>query len=135
MSKTLQKQRGFTLLEIVIATAVCVVALLGMLMSNAYIQQTNNAGFERLAAMQDAHQVLERMRISANTGVFPANVVAAYPDDGEVSGLGHLSSERITVHYVNTTADPIDITATVNWSENGVRPVSVELHTLMTQRS
>lgn len=74
------------------------------------------------------------MRNTASSGTFPANVVAAYPNNATVSGYTSLSSESVRVAYASTTADPLDVTVTVSYNENGRRAMTQTLRTYITKR-
>jgi type IV pilus assembly protein PilV len=129
-----KSQAGFTLIEIMIAMVVAALALVGYVGGNMAVQQAARGQFERSVAMQDANQVIEQIRNAAVNGTFPGNVTAAFPNNGQVGGFTGLSNEQVTVTYTNTTADPLDVTVTVAWQENGVRNVTQSLRTLVTQR-
>lgn len=131
----LSSKRGFTLIELMITMAVIVLALVGYIGANNAIQRSSEAAFERSIAMQDANQVLELMRDTASGGEFPANVVTAFPNGGMVDGFTNLDNQQVRVDYADTSADPLDVTVTVTWLQNGTRSVSVTIRTLMTQRT
>ena len=128
-------ERGFTLIELMITMVVVVLVLLGFMGANTSIQQASEATHQRTIALQDANRVIETIRNTAASGTFPGNVTAAYPNNGAVAGFSNLTNEAITVSYVNTGVNPLDVTVTVSWSERGVRNVSTQLRTLVTQRS
>lgn len=135
-------EKGFTFIELMIAMVVAVLMLLGVMAANSAVQKASEAGHQRVNALQDANQVIERMRNTAQTGSFPSNVVAIYPNNGTVSGFSSLTSETVTVSYADrngdgiaTNDDPLDVTVTVAWSENGERTTNTALRTLLTQRT
>ena len=125
---------GFSLVEATITSAIVVLVLVGFMKTNISLQRTSESSFERSTALQDANQVLERMRDIAPAGTFPTNVVSAYPNGNTVSGFTALNGETITVNYVNPVSDPLDITILVQWNEHGLRPVTAHLRTYLTQR-
>ncbi len=128
-------ERGFTFIEVMIAMVVVVLLVTGFLGSATALQSANMAAFERSIAYQDANRVIEAMRNTATTGTFPANVTAAYPNNGTVSGFTSLTNETVTVSYTSATADPLDATVLVSYSENGNRTVTARLRTYITQRT
>ena len=159
--KALRKEDGFTLIEVAITTIVVVVALSGVLFASTAIQQAHGAAFERSVAIQEAHEVIEQMRNTANTGGvnFPATVVGAFPNNTARPGLTRLtaqcganatpaaacnwpfiftpdntSQEQAVVTYVNTAANPLDVTVTVVYRENGRRAVSESLRSQIARR-
>lgn len=141
-SSLYRSAKGFTLLELMVTVVVIGVGLLGVLLSNTYIQRASEATYERVVATQDAHRVIELMRNTSANGNFPGNVTGAYPQGGTVAGFNNLPQENVTVTYVNPVADPLDITVTTTWRELGIRntdtngvPIRVQLRTLMTKRN
>lgn len=128
-------QSGFTLIEISITMFVVILALLGGMAANTALHQTGTAVYERSVAIQDTNQVIERMRNTASSGQFPANVTGAFPNNAVVTGFSNLTNELVVVNYVNASANPLDTTVTVSWLENGIRNTSMALRTLITQRS
>ena len=131
----LKSQEGFTFIEVMISMSVIVLLAVGFLMSATSLQAANMAAFERSIALQDANQVIETMRNTASTGTFPANVIALYANNATVSGYTSLTSESVRVAYASTTANPLDVTVTVSYNENGRRAVTQVLRTYITQRS
>ena len=160
----LQKNRGFTLIELMITMVVAVVGLLSLMAANVVIEQRSDATFVRTLAIQDAHQVIEQMRNAADTASsdepFQTNVTRVgasaaasvrnlpkiYNDNKQI-----VDNEQIVLCYRNsdgsrcdeTTADPLDVTVTVTWQEHGLRiwrglnvpPRSAALRALITKRS
>ncbi len=137
MSETnmLRNEKGFTLVELMITAFVVVTIIVGFLGSATALQAANQAAFERSIALQDANQVIELLRNTAATGTFPGNVTAAYPNNSTVSGFTSLTNESVRVTYTSATANPLDVTVTVSYSENGTRNMSTSLRTFITQRS
>lgn len=137
MSETnmLRNEKGFTLVELMITAFVVVTIIVGFLGSATALQAANQAAFERSIALQDANQVIELLRNTAATGTFPGNVTAAYPNNSTVSGFTSLTNESVRVTYTSATANPLDVTVTVSYSENGTRNMSTSLRTYITQRS
>lgn len=133
--KRLKSTNGFTLIEVMVTMAVMAAVLLAIMTANAMISQTSEAAYQRLVAVQDANQVIERMRNTAITGNFPGNVTAAYPNGGSVGGFTSLTSETVTVAYTSTVTNPLDVTVTVNYLENGRRAANTALRSLITQRA
>lgn len=134
MTNFQKQEKGFSLIEVLISLVVLSVILIGIMIGNAVIQKSSEAAFQRTRAMQDANQVMEQIRKTSRTGSFPSNVTAAYPNNGTVSGFSSLSNESVRVSYVSTTTNPLDVTVTVSWRENGTRNVSTTLNALVTQR-
>ena len=139
--KEMRNQTGFTLIEAMITTAVVAVALLGLLAANLQMRLASMAAYERSVAMRHAHEVIERMRNAAETSL--SNVTSTFSNAGTVSSSNYLTSsstellksEAVVVSYVSTSADPLDTTVTVSWSERGVRTVSLPVRTLITRRT
>ena len=130
----LREQKGFTMIELMISLLVLTLAIVGYIGANIYVQRTTEEAFERSVATQDANRVIELMRNTAQTGTFPNNVVAAYPNNGLVTGFANLTNEQVRVTYVSITANPLDATVTVTWTSHTGRQENTALRTLITQR-
>lgn len=124
---------GFTLVEVLISLVICVVTLTAILFSNGRVGTANEVAFQRMTAVQDAHQVVERMRETAVLALFPNNVMTAFPEGAAVAGFQNLLNETVTVNY-GGAADPLDVTVTVSWQDPAGRQMQYRMYTLMTQR-
>ena len=133
--KLLKSPNGFTLIEVMITMAVMGGTLLAIMTANTMLSQTSEGIYQRLVAIQDANQVIERMRNTAATGTFPGNVTAIYPNGGNVVGFTSLTNETVTVAYAGVNTNPLDTTVTVNYLENGRRAANTALRSLITQRT
>jgi prepilin-type N-terminal cleavage/methylation domain-containing protein len=133
---SLRSNRGFTLVELLIAFFIASLAIAGYIGANIIIQQNSEVTFERTVATQDAHRVIELMRRAAQGQEenFPENVTGAYPADVPVAGFTNLTNEQIAVSYVNPASDPLDATVTVSWTSSTRRPLTAALRTMVTQR-
>lgn len=127
-------RKGFTLTELLISLFVIALGLLGMILSNTYVQRTSEVAHERMVATQDAHRAIELMRNTSASGEFPDNVTRAFPNGAAVAGFNNLTNESVTVVYADPDADPLNITVTTNWAQRGSRNASIQLRTLMTRR-
>ena len=128
------QQTGFTLIEVMLALLIMAVAIGSYVGTNMLIQRNAEVQFERSIAVQDANRVIERMQNAAISGIFPGNVVAAFPNGGFVLGFTNLTSEVVNVHYTSTTSDPLDATVTVNWQSHTGRGSTLALRSMLTQR-
>lgn len=131
----MKNRRGFTMVELLIAVVVIGVTLLAMILGNTSVQQLSEKSFEKMSAYQDAHRTVELIRNASVTGTFPANVVNTFPPAGQVAGFNSLKNEQVTVSYTDPAADPLDITVTTTWERGDRRNGSIQLRTLMTQRT
>ncbi|MFA6600304.1 MAG: prepilin-type N-terminal cleavage/methylation domain-containing protein [Candidatus Omnitrophota bacterium] len=132
----IKNQRGFTLVEVVLAMGVVVIAVIGIISANVLIQQHDETAFENSVALQDSQRVMEQMRnVASNAGgLFPNNVVNAFPNNALIAGFANLTSETARVSYANTAVTPLDVTVTVTWQDARRRARNVTLRTLIAQR-
>ncbi|HMG17704.1 MAG TPA: prepilin-type N-terminal cleavage/methylation domain-containing protein [Gemmatimonadales bacterium] len=70
---TTQNQRGFTIIEVIIAIIVLTVGILGMVTTAALVTRMIARGQRSAMATAFAARRLERMRVEACSGVAPAN--------------------------------------------------------------
>ncbi len=132
VDKRRRSASGFTLIEVLVGMAVFVTALVVLLGIYTGIAALRESGRNTTQAVADARAVLEAMRDRSSTGL--SNVTAQdWTQWAEDNGLTSLDSEVITVDYVDTSADPLEITVQVDWVER-VRERSMTISTLMTQR-
>ena len=129
----ISSKAGFTLIETLIAMGILTLVLLGwmsvMLQSFRLVQETD----DRISAINEAQTVLNLLRISStDPALFPGEVVAAYPA-GELSpARTELSGEVVTVSYVDSTANPLSVTITVDYVNNNGRAQTEILSTLLS---
>jgi len=151
----IRDQRGFTVIEIMIALLVTTLVIVGSIGGNIFAQRNSEEMHERTIAIKNANRLIEMMRYESRTGTFPANVVTRFPDpdllgiipqfnDGITDETPNLSNKTIGVSYcrgtispcpaADTTANPLDVTVTVSWrSYTGVSR-SETIRTYITQR-
>lgn len=127
--------KGFTLIEVVITVGVVGFALVSYLGANYAIEKASEGAYQKSVAVQDAQQVIEHMRSLAQTGTFPGNVTATYPNNATLLTYTNLNGESINISYANATADPLDVTVTVTYNQNSTRAISNSIRTLITQRT
>lgn len=111
----MREEKGFTLIELIIALSIIVPVLLGTIGLNVYVFSINETSRRAMIAVQDAHTVIERIRNVSKTSL--AQVVTTYPNGKAVSGFSNLPSEQVIVTYPNANADPLVITVTVDWAD------------------
>ena len=129
-------QSGFTFIELMIALLVASLTILVCVASQNKLQVNAETAYQQKVAAQDAHRLIEQMRLSAKTGTFPANVVAAFPA-GSISGytsMASSSSQTMTLAYTSAVTDPLDVIVTVSWTGNNQRSMSQTVRTMMTAR-
>ncbi len=130
--------KGFSLLEFFISAIVLFVALSLSISAVNYISQTNEMSYEEIVALQDAHRAIEQVRQQSAIGLFPENVINTFPDNQAIAGFNNLPGEQVTINYVSTTENPLNLTISVTWNsttKNGNnRTMTTQLTTLVTQR-
>lgn len=133
-TKVSRNSSGFTLIEIMIALFVASLAIVAYVGTNIIVHRSTEEMHERTIAIQNANQVIERMRNTTRTVSFPSGLVAAFPDGGAVAGFNNLANEQVTVSYDSTTANPLNVTVTVGWLSYGGRQSTKTVQTYITQR-
>ena len=126
--------KGFTILEIALSIAIIVIsilAIIGLFLTYFVLIETST---NTTIAVSDAQAVLEAMR---NTEPFTSeSVIANYPQGvnlAPIFNFNKLTNETAFVSYGSLSADPLQITITINWRDR-TRDRTENLMTLMTQR-
>ena len=133
------KDRGFTLIEVMMAVAIfagALVAFAGFYLTTARLAESSR---NMTQAMNDARTILETIRDTAQsggltggtgvTGVFPAGTPIAAPTGVPWS----LTSETLSASYSSPAADPLPVTVLVSWTEWG-RARTALVDTMVTRR-
>lgn len=123
------RENGFTLLEFVIASAVFLVGVLGLLFFYQVPFVMNEIARDTTIAVQDASTVVEQMRVTSFGNIQSTN----WDTWAQTSGTKHLpleTNETVSVTYAGT--DPLQLTVTVQWTRRG-RTRDVRLTSRRTQ--
>ncbi len=129
---------GLTLVEVMVATAICLV-LLGLVMESMVglgrLVSINN---DTATACNDLRNMVERIR-----GTTFDFMVSTFPNDladgptltpySGITGAYSLKSESIKVNYANPNTDPLEIKVTVSWQDAKNRTRSVSAVTFRTR--
>ena len=138
-NEMIKSQSGFTLIELMLAMVVCVLALLSIVGANTMIQQTTERGYEDSVVAQDINEVIEQIRDAANSAAdenFQTDAVtAASTAVTSVKSLPSINNESLDVAYVDQSADPLDVTVTAAWDQQGLRGKTMSMRALITRRT
>lgn len=133
-----QNGRGFTLIEVIITIVISALAISGMLATNTLLHKNNAAAYDRVVALQEVNRVIEQMREAATNGLFPNNLLNAFPNNSTINNLTNLKEEVITIQYATLQGggypDPMDVSVSIRWRDDHLRIMNYSLNTLMTQR-
>ena len=131
------ERAGFSLLELMVATVVLLLGILGALVVQTATRDLSQTGHETNLAVSDLAAGMEEVlltplaEIPGATGRYPADVPLA-----QFSDL-HLSGQRIVPTYPNFTGaevpDPLEIVLTCTWSDFAGRARSIRLTTRRTR--
>lgn len=124
--KSLVKASGFTLSELMIASAILLVAILGLLallINCIFMNEFNN---NLVTAVNDAQYVLEQIKN------LPYNQIGNYTSSFDPGHFSNLNNEQITFPTVNPGTDITQITVNVSWTERG-NDRNTELSTLIAK--
>lgn len=135
----IKKCKAFTLIELVVAVAVLVIAILTTAFSITNVNDMSALSRERMAAASDANRVLEAMRDTANQSIALLKTTdwsawaALNVMNGKTGNEILLNSEAATVTFQNLTDNPVQTTVTISWT-HGQRPYSYQITTLFADR-
>ena len=128
---------GMSLVEILIALVVFIIAGGGLMVAHLYGSQLSEQAMATVKAVNDLDDIMECIRATPFD-----TVTAAFPDGlpngggaGDYSAMvgGYtLVGEQITVRYPLQTPERLEILVTVNWTQRG-RARSTSLSTLKTK--
>lgn len=130
------KKLGFTLLELMIGTAVLIIALVGLISAYIGCFALNESARNLTIAVNDAQCVMEEIRdmnipLNITSQDWSAWAIADSPGGG---GCNKLDNETVTITYpLGTSVEPLEILITVNWTEKN-RQRSTQLATLLSER-
>lgn len=123
-------KRGLTLAELMIAAFITVFSVSAILLLFMNCIFMNTASRNTTIATSHAQYALEEIRNTPFASI-PGTWNGATWDSTVVQskGLSALDSEIINIGATST--DPIQVTVTVNWDDDGVRARSITLETLI----
>ncbi|MBU1932500.1 MAG: type II secretion system GspH family protein [Candidatus Omnitrophica bacterium] len=127
---------GFTLLELMIGTAVLIIALVGLIAAYIGCFSLNESARNLTIAVNDAQCVTEEIRdinipLKITSQDWTAWALADSPGGG---GCNSLDNETVIVTYPSgTSAEPLEILVTVSWTEKG-RQKNTQVVTLLSER-
>lgn len=119
---------GFTMLEVVIASAVLLVAVMGLLSFYQSPLRLNEAARDTTIAIQDSSKVIEQIRATPFGNIESTN----WDTWAQNNGAKNLPSETMSVSYANPGTDPLEFTVTTQWTRRGVTR-NVRLTSRITQ--
>jgi prepilin-type N-terminal cleavage/methylation domain-containing protein len=131
-----RRRRGFTIIELMMATVLLVVAVAAALSGQILSFNLLKTSRETNLAMSDAQAALELMLATFKDDLAVAGSYAHGVPIAAFNGL-HLENEVVTPTYPNYVAgapvpDPLQIVVTVNWDDWAGRPRTVRLASLKT---
>ena len=108
-------KKGFTLLEVAIATGILTIAFLGLLASLQSPFTLNETAKETTIALKDASRVFEEVLTTSFSTITTTN----WTTWAQNNGLTHLVNEALLV--TTSGSDPLNITVEVRWTSYGGR--------------
>lgn len=111
-----RKKKGMSLVELLISVFVLSIGILGLMLFFTNAMLSTELAREITVATSHAEYTLEEMKTrSTLANITSTNWVSWYTGQS----LNTLNSEALTVTITNTSADPLDITATITWNKRG----------------
>lgn len=117
---------GFTLVELMIATAILVVVIVGLLSVFIHSIFLNESNGNLVTAINDAQYVLEQIKS------LPYGNITNFTADFDSDQFSNLENETVTFPDDDVGATIANITVSVNWTERQ-RSRSVQLSTHITR--
>jgi Tfp pilus assembly protein PilV len=120
---------GITLVEILVTVLILTIGILSCLLYFSTAMNSTETARDMTVATTHAEYILEEMRSRVTLSeITDVNWTLWAVADG----LNTLPRETVSVVYVNPTADPLNITVSVNWSRR-TRANSISLQTELTK--
>lgn len=113
-ARRFRSQAGFTLVEIIIAMAIIVIGVMGLMSTYIYMSTSSAAADETTVAMNAA-----RAKIDEISGMTFSDVIATYQNrvvTFDVPGLMPKPAGQATGAVVGTLPTVLEITVTINWT-------------------
>ena len=117
----LARRRGYSLVEILLALALFVIAGIGIVGSFMAMQGFSDYATKSMRAVSDLQALVEHVQSTSFQ-----NVATVFPDSVADGGAGKpyaaliggyaLQNEQITVTYPNQTVDRLEMTITLSWA-------------------
>ncbi len=132
------KERGTSLVEILVALTIFVIAMSGLLGSIFAVVYLSETSRNLTVATSDLNNIMERIRATPFDHLaadFPQGVAdgtAANPYQSIVGGY-RLNNEHITITYANPASDPREIKGTVAWQDKKGRSYTASFSTYRTK--
>jgi prepilin-type N-terminal cleavage/methylation domain-containing protein len=121
--------RGFTLIEVLIAAFVLVVGICSMLSLFTFSMASAESGWDRTLATSHAESMLEAMQ---NKPTLSEILITDWEQWASDHNLRVLPDERFRVTFKNPTANPLDIEVQVEWDRR-LRTNNIVLETQLTK--
>lgn len=134
----LRNNKAITLIEVLIATFIFVLAFGGLLSSILASVYLLSLGKEQTVAISDLRNMMERIRSTPfenMLSLFPNSTVdgpASKPYSNIVGGYA-LNNEHIIVTYPSTTSDPLEVKVNVSWRDARTRIQNISASTFKTR--
>lgn len=133
-----RREKGTTLVEVLVATLVFVVALAALLSSMTAVLYLIDNAKEQVMAAADLQSMMEKMRAASYSEMnqnFPNGVVDGSNARRYWTMLGGytLRNEHITVTYAIPNSDPLEIRTSITWLDKRGRAMSASLSTFKTR--
>lgn len=130
-------RRGLSLIETLIATLICVIAIAGALEAFHYTFLLARTARATSMALSDIGNMLERIACTPFNDItinFPDGVIDGGASDyPTIVGGYSLNNEQIRVDYTNPSSDPLEVIVTVGWLGPRNRPYTISLSTFKTE--
>jgi prepilin-type N-terminal cleavage/methylation domain-containing protein len=123
-------QKGFSLIEVLVAISIGLLVFSGIAASIFYLIGLNYSVKTEAAVYRDLTTVMERVGntpLNSLNTLYPNNTALQTSEVTNILGGYKAPSEQIVITYPNgTSADPREIMASANWSDDGrIRTMSM----------
>ena len=122
-----EREAGFSILEVYVAAALLVVVMFSAMLTVVPVSRQVRISDDIDTVVMQVQNVLERVQVTPYS-----ELVTTYPDGVQLV-LAGVEAGTLTITYEDTTADPLQVRITANWTIPDLGPIERIFSTTRTE--